>query len=255
MNYNEKSSEDKGDRFIVHSAFVPFAQIMQAGISAVADTADDTYDRWFPANVKQGSGKPSVDGRGYVSNVYRQLLAPGSNPSPQPRVKTLVHDHNDFGKTCKPDTNAYMAGRIGQFHVCKPKGLLNQPMIAAPANCSSFGTQVSSAMHSLSATLIHEFMHWNQVGEAVPNSVGHITDVLYGPSNCMRLARGADKQKTFINADSYAWMALNAYYNSVCNKKFGDPLITQQDFDDGMAQLLDSPEYNEAMSEGVLEGV
>lgn len=228
---------------------------MQAGISAVADTTDDTYDRWFPTNVKQGDGKPSVDGRGYVSNVYRQVLAPGANPSPQPRVKTLTHDHNNFGKACKPNTYAYMVGTSGQFHVCKPKGLLDEPMIAAPANCSNFGTQVSKAMDSLSATLIHEFMHWNQVGEQVPNSVGHITDVEYGPSSCMRLARGADKQKTFINADSYAWMAVNAYYNSVCNKKFGDPLVTQEDFDDGQARLMDSLEYNPAVSDGALAGV
>ncbi len=71
----------------------------------------------------------------------------------------------------------------------------------------------------------------------------------------MRLRQGPLSQTAFINADSYKWMALNAYYNSVCNKKFGDPVITQDDFDEGQALLLDSPEYDEAVSEGVLARV
>lgn len=256
VNYDEKSDEDKGDRYIVHAAFIPFAPVLQAAISSVANSADDTYKRWFPDNVKH-DGKPSTDGRAYVANVYRRVLAPdATKPTPQPRVKDLIHDHRDFGDGCKDKTRAYMVGANGQFHICKPKGLLDQPMIADKANCSKLGTQVSEDMQSLSGTIIHEFMHWNEVGEKVPDSVGHITDVIRGASSCMRLADGADKQKTFINADSYKWMALNAYYNNVCNKNFGDPVITQEDFDLGEAELLDSgAEYNPDVSSGVLAGV
>lgn len=87
------------------------------------------------------------------------------------------------------------------------------------------------------------------------NSVGHITDVEYGASTCMRLAKGGSKQKTFVNADSYMWMALNAYYNKACNKKFGDPVVTKKDFDKGQARLHGSREYDPAMSAGTLAGV
>lgn len=159
FNYDENSNEDKGDRFMVHSAFLPFAKILQAGVDAVADTADDTYKRWFPEKVDQPHGKPQVDSRDYVGSVYRRLLAPGANPTPQPRVKDLIHDNKDFANDCDPDDQAYMVGAYGQFHVCKPEGLLNQPMIADPANCSSLGALVSDDMDSLSGTLIHEFMH------------------------------------------------------------------------------------------------
>ncbi|KAK4983642.1 hypothetical protein LTR50_007099 [Elasticomyces elasticus] len=255
VNYNEKSDEDKGDRFIVHSAFLPFAEILQAGVDAVVDTADDTYKRWFPEEVDQPNNKSQVDGRDYVGSVYRRLLAPGATPTPQPRVTRLVHDHDDFEHECEPYDQAYMVGAEGKFHVCKPEGLIDQPMIAAPANCSHFGELVSDDMDSLSGTLIHEFMHWNEVGDKVANSVGYITDVVYGSSTCMRLAKGGSSQKTFINADSYMWMALNAYYNKVCNKKFGDPEVTKKDFDKGEARLLASREYDPAVSDGVLAGV
>ncbi len=158
LNYDENKDKDKGDRFVVHSAFVPFSDIMQKAISAVADTTDDTFDRWFPANVKQPNKQPSVDARGYVSSVYRRIISPGSNPAPQLRMTSLVHDLTDFANLCKPNTRAYMRGTVGQFHVCDPRGLTDQPMVAAPANCSSLGPLVSGAMQSLSGTLKHEFM-------------------------------------------------------------------------------------------------
>lgn len=71
----------------------------------------------------------------------------------------------------------------------------------------------------------------------------------------MRLNEGPKKQDTFINADSYKWFALNAYYNKRCNKNFGDPFITTEDFEAGMAELEDSPLYDPAISDGVLAGV
>lgn len=53
---------------------------------------------------------------------------------------------------------------------------------------------------------------------SVDRSVGHITDVIYGPSNCMRLRKNTHlnrNQFTSINADSYTWFAL------VSNSAFG----------------------------------
>jgi len=47
----------------------------------------------------------------------------------------------------------------------------------------------------------------------------------------------------------------NAFYNKVCDKEFGDPAITQEDFDEGQAELMASPEYNPDLSSGSLEGV
>lgn len=71
----------------------------------------------------------------------------------------------------------------------------------------------------------------------------------------MRLRGSSDKQDTFVNADSYKWFALNAYYDSKCNKKFGDPLITTEDFEESLAELEDSPLYDPELASGSLAGV
>lgn len=33
----------------------------------------------------------------------------------------------------------------------------------------------------------------------------------------------SNRQKSFINDNNYMYLALNAYYNGVCKKKFGPP--------------------------------
>jgi len=226
--------------------------MMQKGIESVANSDDKTFDRWFPPTVKVKGG--SIDARGYVSGVYRQLLQPDpTTPKPKATVATIVNDKDDYAKTCKTNTYAYFTRDIGRFHVCD-KGL-KQPTAATDIKCQDLGTQVSSKMESLTSTIVHEFMHWDKTGDTAPNSVGHITDVIYGAGSCSRLRDGGDKQKTFINADSYMWMAVNAYYNSICGKSFGDPYITSEDFEESDATLLESPEYDVNVSSGVLAGV
>ena len=66
---------------------------------------------------------------------------------------------------------------------------------------------------------------------------------------------GGDNQKTFINADSYMWFALNAYYNNKCGRKFGDPIVTTEAFEDVIEQAEESPEYNAELSRGIFAGV
>jgi hypothetical protein len=84
-------------------------------------------------------------------------------------------------------------------------------------------------MRSLTATFVHEFMHSNAAGDSAPNSTGHIKDVVYNPGDCYRLRNAksrVNQQRTFINADSYKWLAVNAYYKSVCRKDLQSPDIT-----------------------------
>lgn len=71
----------------------------------------------------------------------------------------------------------------------------------------------------------------------------------------MRLNKGPKKNKTFNNADSYKWFALNAYYNKICDKAFGDPVITDADFEASETELVNSPEYDSADADGSLAGV
>jgi hypothetical protein len=106
-------------------------------------------------------------------------------------------------------------------------------------------------MCSLTATAVHEFMHSNAAGDSAPNSAGHIKDVVYNPGDCYRLRNAksrVNQQRTFINCDSYKWLAVNAYYNSGCGEESQDPDITTADFEEGMAETYESIEYDAALT-------
>lgn len=137
---------------------------------------------------------------------------------------------------------------------------LDQAMIMSQANCSAFGDNIDRTMKALSGTPIHKLMHMNSVGHDAPSSVGYITDVIYGPSNCFRIAHvrnDINRQKAFINADNYRWFATNAYYNSVCKKSFGNPSAdTDDEFNQDMQETPSSLNYGgDALQEGIFEGV
>ncbi|USW53062.1 Putative metallopeptidase, catalytic domain superfamily [Septoria linicola] len=236
-HYDEAKDTDKADRTTVHNAFDAWSEVLQAAIQSLGDTSDDTFSRWFPSEALLRLFKPDA-----------------TNPAPQPRVASLINDHNDYRSACGPDkkTKAYFTDD-DRFHIC-PRGL-SQVTSAREVDRSKLETQVGADRNSLTGTLIHEFMHWNRVGNDLPRSAGHIVDVQYGAGNCMRMNDGKKKQETFINADSYKWCALNAYYNSRCNKKFGDPFITSEDFEESSAELEESPLYDPALSSGSLASV
>lgn len=71
----------------------------------------------------------------------------------------------------------------------------------------------------------------------------------------MRLNRGGRKNKTFNNADSYKWFAINAYYNKICSKTFNDPIVTEADFLATQTEAENSPDYDAADDAGSLAGV
>jgi hypothetical protein len=60
-----------------------------------------------------------------------------------------------------------------------------------------------------------------------------------------------NQQRTFVNADSYKWLAVDAHYNSACGKDFQDPEITTADFEEGLAETYESNEYDAALTSGI----
>lgn len=231
--------------------------MMQKALEAIANNEDKSFDRWFPSDIDVPGRDQSIDARGYVSGVFRQLLqADATSPAAKEAIKNTVNDKNDFGNSgkgnCGASTKAYTSSSTNTFHVC-PAGLA-LPTSATDVKCSNLGDKVSDDMRSLTSTLVHEFMHLNAAGDSAPNSAGHIKDIIYGPSNCHRLRNTksrSNQQKAFINADSYKWLAVNAYYNSVCGKDFQDPETTSADFEAGMAETEASNEYDPALTSGI----
>ncbi|KAK6439344.1 hypothetical protein LTR95_004450 [Oleoguttula sp. CCFEE 5521] len=253
--YDEHSKTDKNNRKIVHDAFTDWSPMLSAAIASLRDTDDLTFNTWFPKTLERENFSP-LDARGYVEGVITRMFAPGLEPpAPKAIVAKFISEKDDISLTCEKDktVHAYFVKDQGRFHVC-PTGLEGVTG-ASEIDCGKLGNRVGRGMESLTQTLVHEFFHSNLVGDKAPSSAGHIVDIIYGSSGCMRMVKGDKAQEAFINADSYTWFATNAYYNSVCERKFSLPEVTQEDFDYSEAELLASPEYDAALSDGVLAGV
>lgn len=117
-NFDQKKDKDKGDQFIIHSAFQPYSSILAAALSSVGNTNDKTIARWFPPKVTKNKDQ---DARVYVGGVIRRMFK--APDSPQDRIADIIADAHDYGKE-KCDsagkTKAYFSSDQGRFHVCQP---------------------------------------------------------------------------------------------------------------------------------------
>jgi len=218
--YSRSSQSDMDKMNTVHAAFDrTWGDVVETAMWSTKNPNDPTIDKWFP----QWAG--STDSRTYVYNVFDKLLQPGteaSDPIPRPLIAGFCSWKRDFDGKCRaggPD--AYLDERTGDFHICDYT-LRDFPAKAASISCEALGDYVSAAWDSVTGVQVHEFTHSNQVGDLVPNSLGHITDYNdgYGPRNCYALRRS---QRAFTNADSYTWFSLETYYRDRCQKSFGRP--------------------------------
>jgi hypothetical protein len=95
--------------------------------------------------------------------------------------------------------------------------------------CDSFDTFPSTKLDSLSRIAMHEMLHYPSVGKQ-SEVEADIVDArnedeigAYGPVRCHGLVDpDDDPAKTEINADSYAWMAVDAYWSFACSSTPGD---------------------------------
>lgn len=105
--------------------------------------------------------------------MFHQLLNMNIDPpAPLPYVTSFTCDNVDYGGPqaqgeCDGFTPSYFSRLSGKFHVC-PFGIESQPTRATDIECSDLGDVVSSKMQSLTSTLIHEFMHSQNAGDATP---------------------------------------------------------------------------------------
>ncbi|KAI9747086.1 MAG: hypothetical protein M1835_002230, partial [Candelina submexicana] len=69
--------------------------------------------------------------------------------------------------------------------------------------------------------------HWDEIGKA--GTGVHIKDWVRKPKECVDLP----PEKSIINANSYAFFAMNAYYNAKCHgNNIGPPVSTSDDHDE-----------------------
>jgi hypothetical protein len=171
LNFDQENELDKARQVIIHNAFMDWAAVMKKAVDSLNDAQDNTYQAWFPNSV-DGNKRP---GREFLARVYGTLLDTDADPpAPNPYVASFVCDNEDFYAGglvpgCDGTTTSYFDRLQGKFHVCdygmetrtqKPK--------ATMVKCDTLGDVVSYKMYSLTASLVHEFMHSQDAGDATP---------------------------------------------------------------------------------------
>lgn len=103
--------------------------------------------------------------------------------------------------------------RFPKMIVC-PAGFRQTPLLSI--SCDTLGEDVSDAMESLGASILHEYTHYTKL--ISPPLAGSSTDDQYGWYNSQAFAPYAESLQ---NADSYAWFAIEAYFTIKCHRNFG----------------------------------
>ncbi len=169
--------------------------------------APDTFKRWFDAGDAEK-----------VKNVFANMVSTDQtiNPVPPDLIPRITLEQADWlGRCAATDriVNAYMSFVSGRFHLC-PVGIARPN--AVEVSCSQLDGYSSAKIRTVAGIMIHEFTHWDTIGSA---AIGQsIVDKARGASDCFNLSPG-DK---LLNAQNYAFLASEAYYQS-SGCTFSDP--------------------------------
>ncbi|KAI9170577.1 hypothetical protein HJFPF1_00045 [Paramyrothecium foliicola] len=102
-------------------------------------------------------------------------------------------------------------------HFCAPA--YEQVQKYEDIKCNDLGDAVGDKMDFLGATVLHEWLHNDNIGKEATGE--HIVDVDgrngYGPANTRRILSDSPEQAK-LNADSYTWLALEVFWTKLCLK-------------------------------------
>ncbi|KAF2833771.1 hypothetical protein CC86DRAFT_389905 [Ophiobolus disseminans] len=196
-----------------------------------ADAKTATFKRWFAESDAQN-----------VKNVLGRIMDMSLTvPEAHPRMKDRVLYRDDFGQQCDGKTYAYTTTKSAKHHFC-PRGLAQPSMARMVCNDldgNGADKYSSKKIRSIAGTMLHESMHWREIGDAALGKA--IIDVSPGGASsysCTQLS-AADK---LINAQNYAYLASEAYLQQK-GCKFIDPPVNTKD-DEDVKDTIDERDTN-----------
>ncbi|KAJ7915390.1 hypothetical protein B0H13DRAFT_1610500 [Mycena leptocephala] len=219
-------------------------------VSALA--GDNVYLRYFPKSDEDD------DTQAQVSSVLG--LIAGTDGAIGSVVESFVVDNKDFSEDipCTEDTFAYTdtdpVDDREKIHFCDRAFAL--PSIAS-VDCNRLDPYPSDLMDTFSRVVLHEMMHYSSVGPEselqcpIIDVKNNDLNYAYGPSRVHGLIdpdQDGQSGKPEINADSYAWMSLDAWISRKCTAAKGE--------EDWVSYFTgDLPPYTDSDSEEVLDHV
>ncbi|KAI1370151.1 hypothetical protein F4677DRAFT_451676 [Hypoxylon crocopeplum] len=226
LNFDAGNEADEGHLQTVHNIICngEMRAISSWGAGA-ASAANLVYKRYFPLSDDED------DFQGHVNSVLTTIAGQSSTEGEIGTiVGSFVVDNLDFAGTCSIEgTLAYTdKDKLDQrekIHFCTLAW--DRPNAdTRSGQCSDFDPFPSTKMDTLSRVALHEMTHYSSVGP--PSTLGEqIQDVVnaddskaYDPPRVhglVDLNQDDNPAVTETNADSYAWMALDAWVSMICS--------------------------------------
>ncbi|KAK7062283.1 hypothetical protein R3P38DRAFT_2834433 [Favolaschia claudopus] len=229
LNFNPDDDTDKGHLEALHGVICSGEmRALSSNGQVSAKAGDAVYQRYFPLS------EDDEDTQDKVSSVFALIAGTSSTDGMIGAVVAgMVVDNLDFSEdngcdTPESDTLGYTdtdtrVDNREKIHFCEAAYALPS---TANLDCSTLDPFPSEKMDSFSRVVLHEMTHYSTVGPAseleaqivdVKNSDGEFA---YGEPRVHGLIDPAqDDQPGLpeINADSYAWLGLDAFVSRICD--------------------------------------
>ncbi|KAI1747783.1 hypothetical protein F4782DRAFT_398178 [Xylaria castorea] len=227
LNFDPENDTDKGHLQTLHDIICSGEMRALSSWGAGAATAGNlVYKRYFPLSDDED------DFQGHVNSVLMIISGQSSTEgSIGTVVGSFVVDNLDFAGTCSAEegtlayTNTDDLDNREKIKFCDIAW--ERPNLEARSmQCGDFDAFPSTKMDTFSRVALHEMTHYSSVGP--PSTLGQqIQDVTnedgvkaYEPPRVHGLVdpqQDDNPAVTEINADSYAWMALDAWLSMSCS--------------------------------------
>ncbi|WPB06264.1 uncharacterized protein RHO25_010921 [Cercospora beticola] len=250
LNFNKDDATDKSRLQKLHDIIcVGEMRALSAWGANAAGKGNEVYKTFFPLSDDEDDTQANVE------EVLRKISGQSSAEGMVGKiVGSFVVDNKDFGvdtgNTCSNEgTLAYTdidpSDNREKIHFCPIA--YNRGTTIIDVSCSKLDNYASTKMDTFSRIALHEMLHYKTMG--VDSGVGaQIVDVnnadgasAYDPERCFGLVdedQDDNPGAAEINADSYAWMALDAWvsYNCIAEDK-------KEEYDEFFE--LEPPEYGD----------
>ncbi|KAI0856129.1 hypothetical protein F4860DRAFT_424609 [Xylaria cubensis] len=236
LNFDTSNTNDAAHLQTLHNVICSgeMRAISSYGSGSATD-GNRVYQRYFALNDDDD------DNQGNVASALNLIVGTSSTDGAIGEVVgTFIVDNLDFAGTCATEgtlayTNTDTLDDREKIHFCdiawdRPNG------DTRAGQCGDFDPYPSDKIDTFSRVALHEMMHYSSVGPA--SALGEqIVDVnnadgvpAYDPPRVHGLIdENQDDQPGLaeINADSYAWMSLDAWISRICA---ADPTMYDQFF-------------------------
>ncbi|XP_014551417.1 hypothetical protein COCVIDRAFT_42284 [Bipolaris victoriae FI3] len=240
LNFDPENETDKAHLELLHNILCigEMLAITSYGAGA-AESALMPYLRHFAVNEEQDDPDERPDEyhfQDHVKNVLNRLAGDGQNNVKLGEVVgSFVVDNKDFGadipnaSNCDGDTYAYTlvdepVDQREKIHFCDITWTGRLESIA-DIDCDALDPYPSVKMDSISRIILHEWTHYSSVGpetslmDTIQDRVNGDGFSAYEPERTHGLIdpdQDDDPVGASLNADNYAWMALDAYVSRIC---------------------------------------